>query len=90
MLIQLRPYLRHQAQPLLSQATNFLDLAWVPIRNALEQIKLIVHEAHISNWQHATVHHRHVFMQGLAAKDNALIGFFGGHGVSVADWRAGW
>ena len=90
MLIQPRPDRRHKRQPVLAKLDDFGLFLGMTIRNALQQFKFVVHEAHVMHRQFAGLDHRLIPVKGLAAQDNALICFFGGHEANVADWRVGW
>jgi|GEM_PF-993543 len=88
--IQLRPNLGHKRQPFFAQGPYFLDLARMSIRYAFEQIKFVVHQAHVHHGNLTSGNHLHVSVQGLAGKNYPFVGFFWGHAPSVPERRAKW
>lgn len=100
MSVQLRPNAGHEAQPFLSEPADFLGFLRVHFRNALKQVKLIVHQAHIGGWDLAGRDHLHITVHGLPGFHDAFIGFVWAHteysamnwwkrhGLSMAFWLA--
>lgn len=90
MLVQLRPNAGHEAKPFLSETNDFLGFIRVHFRNALKKVQFVVHDAHVFDWHLPCGHHLNVTVQGFAAEDDAIVGFFWCHGRIVPDGRAGW
>lgn len=78
--IQFRPDRRHKREPVLTKFDDFGLFGGMTIRNALQQFKFIVHQAHVVHRQLASLDHRLVPVEGLAASNYDTICFFRGHG----------
>lgn len=83
MSVQFRSNAGHEAQPFLSKPADLLGFLRVHFRNALKQVKLIVHQAHIGGWDLAGRDHLHIAVQGLSAEGDARVGFVWGHGAML-------
>ena len=78
-----RPDLPHQILPLSYQGSDFGSLARMGMGNIHQDSELGIHHAKIGVEFHACRDHAGIDGQGLAGLDDALIGFFGGHGGSI-------
>lgn len=76
-----RPDLPHQIPPLAYERGDLVGLAIVRLGNVDQQCDLAFHQPYIRMWDYPAVHHCPVSVQCLAGEDDALIGFFGGHGA---------
>ena len=66
--------------PGFSQAIDLFGFDRVICRNSFQQSNLVFHQAEIGKRPFTRARHLGVSMQGLPGLDDALIGFFGGHG----------
>lgn len=79
-LVKLCPDTGHQGQPFLAKRNDLRRLSWVVLSDALKVLKLVIHQPDVIDRDLPGRNHLHVSVQGLAAGDDALIGFVGGHG----------
>lgn len=77
-----------KVDPFPDQRHELVCFAGMLIRDLGKDQGFIAEQVHIANGPVSAVHHLGVSGQGLAAQDNAFVGFCGGHGSSIQQ-RAG-
>lgn len=84
MSVQLAPNRFHHGQPRLRQAVKLLGFDRMIERDPLEQRDLFCHQAQVGNGPLPRPGHFTIAVQGLAALDDALVGFGWGHRLEHA------
>lgn len=70
----------HHQPPLPSQGGDLRGLRRMLLGNVCEDADFSFHQPNVRMWDYPAVHHCPVSVQCLAGEDDALVGFFGGHG----------
>ncbi len=79
------PDLPNQIPPPLQKCSDLFGLLRMISGNDQQLINLSAPQGkRVCMWDYPAVHHCPVSVQCLAGEDDALIGFFGGHGGNVA------
>lgn len=75
-----RPDLPHQIPPPFDQGADLIRLVRVFLGERDQRHNLGLHKRQVFLWDYPAIDHLQVPVQGLAGEDDAMIGFFGGHG----------
>lgn len=86
--VQLRTDSVEQRDPLVGQLFELLHLGRELPGQLFQKLQLVVHQTQIQYRQSSSRNHGLVSAQGMPGQDNSLVGFFWGHGESVAEGRA--
>lgn len=79
-----RPDLSHQFPPLPYQGSDLVGFVGQQHSKLEQDADLAFHQRPVRMWDYPAVHHCPVSVQCLAREDDAIVGFFGGHGGSIS------
>lgn len=78
-----RPDLPHQIPPMVDKGSDLVGFPRVNMRDVDQDTEFRIHQPDIRIKLHSSHEHSLVDRECLAGLDDALVGFFGGHGGTI-------